>query len=282
MNSRGHVRRLATLSGAPGFALGASYVWRGFRTWSRSPRLMAWGLLPGVITVLLVAGVLLALAYNVGDAAHWVADQVAAQAGGPVAAVLWILVVVALVGGALIAVFYSFTALTLFIGQPFFERISREVDAGLGAPVVAPGEPWWRVTLRGLAEALRLLALTAVVAFSLFLISLIPVAGTVAAFVLGAFFGGWLLALELTAYSLSRRGTLTLRERRRRLASQRSVSAGFGVAVFLLFLVPFGAIATMPAAAVGATLLTRRLHGEADTSDPHTPASTPMGDRAES
>jgi CysZ protein len=37
---------------------------------------------------------------------------------------------------------------------------------------------------------------------------------------------------------------------------------GFGVAVFVCFLIPFGAVLVMPAAVAGATLLTRHVHGQ--------------------
>lgn len=266
-------RRVGARSGVSGFLLGASYVWRGFRMWSSRPRLMGWGLLPGVITLLVVAGVVIALSYNLGDAADWIVDRVAAGATGPLATILLVLVAIAILGGTLIAAFYTFTALTLFIGQPFFERISRQVDAELGAPERVAEEPWWRSTLRGLAEAVRLLALTVVVAIALFAVSFIPIVGSATAFVVGAVFGGWLLSLELTAFPLAQRGLITLRQRRATLSMQRSVATGFGTMVFLLFLLPLGAVVTMPAATVGATLLSRRLLGEGTTS-----ASEPGGE----
>ncbi|WP_430866731.1 EI24 domain-containing protein [Demequina aurantiaca] len=266
--SAGYVRRGLSKSGASGFFLGASYVLRGFRAWSRSPRLMGWGLLPGVVSVLLVATAVVVFSYNLGDAATWILERVASGVTGPLATVLWVVIAIGLIAGTLLIAVYSFTALTLLVGQPFFERISREVDAELGAPTAVAEESWVRGLLRGLAEAARLLALALLVASSLFILGLVPVVGTAVAFTTGAVFGGWLVTLELTSYSLSRRGTVTLRERRRQLASQRSVSAGFGVTVFLLFLLPLGAVATMPAATVGATLLTRRLLGEADRAGP--------------
>ena len=48
--------------------------------------------------------------------------------------------------------------------------------------------------------------------------------------------------------------------RSRRAASARTL--GFGVATYLLFLVPFVAIVVMPAAVAGATLLTKDALGE--------------------
>jgi CysZ protein len=46
------------------------------------------------------------------------------------------------------------------------------------------------------------------------------------------------------------------------LRAHRPLALGFGVAVFLSFLVPLGAILLMPAAVAGAALLTRRTLGQ--------------------
>jgi CysZ protein len=88
-----------------------------------------------------------------------------------------------------------------------------------------------------------------------------PVVGTVAGAILGALVGGWFLTLELCGFAFEARG-LRLRDRRRALAARRARTLGFGVATYLLFLVPFVAIVVMPAAVAGATLLTRDALGE--------------------
>jgi CysZ protein len=43
------------------------------------------------------------------------------------------------------------------------------------------------------------------------------------------------------------------------LRSRRPMALGFGVATFVCFLIPGGAILIMPAAVAGATVLSRRL-----------------------
>jgi len=225
---------------------------------------MAWGLLPGALAAVIVAGAVTSVALSVADASHWVTDRITGGLHGTIADLVFILVGVAIVGGTLLLAIYTFTALTLFVGQPFFERISREVDAALGSPASVVEESWWPSTLRGIGEAVRMFGLTLVVAVALFALSLVPVVGTVTSFSLGALFGGWLVAVELTSYAMSRRGIVTLKSRRGRLAEHRALTLGFGSAVFLLFLMPLGAVATMPAAASAATLLTRRLTGETD------------------
>jgi CysZ protein len=90
------------------------------------------------------------------------------------------------------------------------------------------------------------------------LVGLVPVVGQVVAPVAGAAIGGWFLALELVGGPFARRG-LWLAERRAALRAHRPLAIGFGVAVFVCFLIPLGAVVFMPAAVAGATLLTRRV-----------------------
>ena len=79
--------------------------------------------------------------------------------------------------------------------------------------------------------------------------------------VLGAIVGGGLLALELTGSALLP-ARQALAERRQVLRRNRTLALGFGVSVFVVFLIPLGAILFMPAAVVGAALLTRRCLGQ--------------------
>jgi CysZ protein len=92
----------------------------------------------------------------------------------------------------------------------------------------------------------------------LFGIGFVPVAGQVLAPVLAALVAGWFLALELSAVPFERRG-LRLAGRRQALRRDRLAALGFGISVFVCFLVPFGAILLMPAAVAGGTLLARRV-----------------------
>lgn len=167
----------------------------------------------------------------------------------------------ALIGGVVLLAAVSYGAVTLAVGDPFYERISRAIERRLGNPPAELEESFWRGAGRGLTNGLRLFALTASVGLVLFGLGFIPIVGQFVVPVLGAFLGGWFLALELTGFAFDARG-LRLRDRRRALGADRATTLGFGVVVYLLFLVPLAAIVVMPAAVAGATELSRDALGQ--------------------
>ncbi|MCP2031484.1 CysZ protein [Okibacterium sp. HSC-33S16] len=244
-----------------GFAMGIRLLGRGFRLWLTSPRLMLIGMIPGVITFVLLVAAGVALGINLEALSSFLTpfangwDEVYRTG-------IRVIVMAALVGAAVLIAIYSYAALTLLIGQPFFEKIAERVEESLGAPREVEA-PILASILRGIGESLRILLVTIAIGLGLFVLGFIPVIGTVLAWLLGAITGGWFLALELSTVAFERRG-LALKQRRQALRSLRSTTLGFGIATFLLFLVPLGALVTMPAAAAGATLLARRSLGEPD------------------
>lgn len=236
-------------------------LWRGItlagagaRTWSTSRRLMAWGLVPGAVTLVIFGVAAVVIATQVWGWAGSIAGAVADPAGW-VHGLIQVVAALAIVVGAVVLGIYTFTAVTLLLGQVFFERISRAVDEAHGFTGVDPEEPWHRSLSRSVGEMLRLAVLTIPLAIGLFVVGLVPVVGAVVSFVLAAAFGGWFLALELTSYPLERRGVIRLAERRAVLRRSRATVVGFGAAVFLLFLIPLGPALFMPAAVAGATRL---------------------------
>lgn len=245
-----------------GFVMGIRLLGRGFRLWATSPRLMLIGAIPGLISLILLVAAAVVLALNLENlstfltpfAAGW--DEIYRTG-------IRVIVMAALVGAALLIFVYSYAALTLLIGQPFFEKISERVEESLGGVPHEVEAPILASIARGIGESLRVLLLTITIGLGLFLLGFVPVIGTLLAWLLGAITGGWFLALELSTVAFERRG-LALKQRRTALGAQRSTTLGFGVATFVLFLVPLGALVTMPAAAAGATLLARRSLGEPD------------------
>lgn len=239
------------------FFAGVRLVREGFRVWRSSPRLTLIGLIPGAISALLLVGVFAAIAIWVDD---WAQGIAAGLTGDPTPnGLLVALVALGIIGGSVFLAIFTFTALTLLIGQPFFEAIVDTVAPAAGLEYTVEEEPWWRSTLRGMREGAGLLALGGGAGIAFFFIGLIPVIGSTTAFLGSALVGGTLLTLELTSYPLNRVGIVSLGDRRRAIRSRRPLALGFGVTAYLICLVPLGAVLAMPALVAGATLLAARI-----------------------
>ncbi len=241
------------------FVSGAGLLVRGLGLCLRHPRMYALGIVPALIAGLLYAAALSALVIFVDDLARtvtWFADDW--SSGWRDA--MRIFAGLGLVGvGGLLSVL-TFTAVTLLIGDPFYEKISGMVEAQFGGVADEVEIVWWRSLGRSLVDSLRLIALSILFGIPLLLLGFVPVAGQLLGAVLGATIGGWLLAVELCGVPFQRRG-LRLRDRRATLRGRRALTLGFGVAVFVSFLIPLGAVLLMPAAVAGAALLSRRALG---------------------
>ncbi|WP_198411010.1 EI24 domain-containing protein [Cryobacterium sp. TMT1-3] len=235
------------------FLAGAGFLGRGLRMWGTSPRLMLLGALPAfIVGIVYLAGIILLL-INLETLAAWL-TPFATDWAEPWRTGLRAVAGVAVAIAGILVLAYTFVAVTLLVGDPFYERIWRAVEARLGdAPVETQ-----RGILRSVADALRLVGVAVLVALVLLLCGLIPGLGQLIALILGALFGGWILALELTGFAFDARG-FTLTQRRRMLRARRPRSLGFGVLTYVLFLIPGAAVIVMPAAVAGAALLSRDL-----------------------
>lgn len=242
---------------------GAGLLLRGFGTWARRPGLMALGAVPALIVGLAMLALLVVLSFQVGGwaaaltpfADTWDAVWADLLRG---ALALGILV------GAVVLCVLTFAAITLAVGEPFYERIRQRVDERLGAAPEARERGFWAGLGSGVRDALVLLLMAAGTALVVLVAGLVPLIGTALGLVLGAVLGGRALARELTGLAGEARG-LTLTERRALLASRPWRSLGFGIAAYLVLLVPGLAVVATPVAIVGATLLVRDLRGEATT-----------------
>jgi CysZ protein len=235
------------------FARGFVSLRHGFAFWRVRPGLMALGLVPAVIVAAVFAVLVVVLAINLETITSWMT---------PFAANWWewarvairVTIGVATLAGALVLVGFAFTAVTLLVGDPVYEKIWRGVEEHAGGlpPVREPG--FWH----SLGDAARLVLQGVVSGLVIWILGFIPVLGLLAP-ALGFLVASRLVALELTARPLEARG-LDRRERVRMLRSRNPRLLGFGVAVHLCYLVPGGQIAVMPAAVVTATLLAREAH----------------------
>jgi len=241
------------------FLGGLRLLGRGMALYGRNPGLLVLGLIPALITGVLFVGLfvlLLVFITDITDTVTWFADDWSSGARSAVRIVAGIGVVG--VTGLLFVV--SYTAVTLLIGDPFYEKISERIEDRLGGVPNEVDVPWYRSLLRSLGDSVRLLLVTIPLGLMLFVGGFIPIVGQTVIPVLGALVGGWFLAVELVGVPFGRRG-MRLRERRALLRAHRPMALGFGVGVFLCFLVPLGAVLVMPAAVAGGTLLARRTLG---------------------
>jgi CysZ protein len=255
------VRRTAARAASPGkeFFAGLRLLGRGLGMYGRSPKLLALGLLPALLSFLVLATALGTLFYFLSDVAAavtWFADG---WAEGP-RSTLRLLAAIAVAGVSVFLSIMFYTALTLTIGDPFYEKISEMVEARFGDGQPTQNLPWWRELRRSIGDGIRITAKSALIGIPLFAAGFIPVVGQTVVPVVGGLVGGWFLAVELTGVAFARRG-MGMVQRRALLRQHRSLALGFGVGVLVCFLIPLGAVLVMPAAVAGGTLLSRRVLG---------------------
>ncbi|MFI9118580.1 EI24 domain-containing protein [Streptomyces bikiniensis] len=245
--------------------VGFGYLVKGQKWVARHGRWFGFGLLPGLVTLVLYAGALVGLGYGADDLVAW-ATPFADDWTSPWLDVLrGTLTALVFVFGLFLAVI-TFTAVTLLVGQPFYESLSEAVDRSEGGEVPESGLPLWRELWISARDSLRVLLRVAFYGILLFACGFIPVVGQTVVPAIGFCVSGFFLTEELTAVALQRRG-VELKERLRLLRGRRTAVLGFGVPLTLAFLVPFVAVFLMPGAVAGATLMARDLRGETADDD---------------
>lgn len=249
---------------------GLGYLIKGQRWAFGHGRWFGFGLLPALITLVVYAGALTGLGYGADDFVAW-ATPFADDWSSPWLGLLRnTLVVLVFIIGIFLAVI-TFTAVTLLIGQPFYESLSEEVDRSEGGEVPESDLPLWRELWISARDSVRILLRVAVYGVLLFALGFIPVAGQTVVPVLGFCVSGYFLAEELTSVALQRRGVV-LKDRLALLRGRRAMVLGFGVPLTLAFLVPFVAVLLMPGAVAGATLLVRDLTEAPEAPEPVSPS----------
>ncbi|MFC9911102.1 EI24 domain-containing protein [Streptomyces sp. NPDC059862] len=235
---------------------------KGQRWVARHGKQYGFGLLPGLITLVLYAAALVALALWGEDFIAW-ATPFADDWSSPWPGLFRGFLTAVLFALSLLLAVLTFTAVTLLIGQPFYESLSESVDRDVSPDGTAPesGLPLYRELWISARDSLRIVVRAALWGVLLFALGFIPVFGQTVVPVIGFFVTGFFLTEELTSVALQRRGVV-LRDRLALLRSRKSLIWGFGTPLGLAFLVPVVAVFLMPGAVAGATLLARELRGE--------------------
>jgi CysZ protein len=228
-------------------------LWRGQRWVARHRRWWLFGMLPALLALLLVWVLLGVLAYWLGDLVNWATPFASGWAAGWRQAFRDVLTALLLGGAVLLSVVW-FTALTLVLGQPFYERLARHA-----APPPAGAREVGLVD--ALVGGVRTGFRAAACAIGVLLLGCVPGLGQVLAPVLGVCVSGYFLTVELTAVPFEQRGVPA----QQRLRGRRLLAVGFGAPLVLAFLVPFATVLLMPGAVAGASLLVAELtEGERD------------------
>jgi CysZ protein len=218
-------------------------------------RRFGYALLPGLIALVLYIVAIGVLGWFAGDIVAWAtpfADHWASPWPGVLRGFLDVLLMVLCLFLAVI----TFTALTLALGQPFYEALAEHVDQSQSPAGTPPG---LRLsTGRMIGDGIALILRAAVWSVVLFAAGFLPVIGQTVVPVLGIGVTGFFLVQELTTVAMQRRG-IELRNQLKLLRSRRMLVWGFGIPLAIAFLVPFVAVLLMPGAVAGATLLTREV-----------------------
>ncbi|MFF4521620.1 EI24 domain-containing protein [Streptomyces bluensis] len=242
--------------------VGFTYLVQGQRWVARHGRQYGFGLLPGLITLVLYAAAIAALAVWGADFVAW-STPFADDWSSPWPGLFRGFLTAVLFGLGLLLAVVTFTAVTLVIGQPFYESLSEKVDRDVSPDGTAPesGLSFARDLWTSARDSLRIVVRAALWGILLFALGFLPVVGQTVVPVIGFFVTGFFLTEELTAVALQRR-RVDLRERLALLRARKTLVWGFGTPLAVAFLVPVVAVFLMPGAVAGATLMARDLMGE--------------------
>ncbi|MER5636723.1 EI24 domain-containing protein [Kitasatospora sp. NPDC002227] len=238
-------------------AVGMRLLFEGQKWVARRGRWWGFGMIPALITMVGYLAALVVLVVEAGGLARWV-TPFADGWGSPWQGLLRGVVTAALVGGGALLAALTFTAVTLLVGQPFYESLAAQVDETEGGAPAAPELPLWRELVTATKDSVAVLLRAAGFGVLLFACGFVPVVGQTVVPVVGVGVSGYFLAVELTAVALQRRG-IAQPERLRLLRGRLGLTLGFGAPLALLFLVPMVTVLLMPGAVAGATLLAREL-----------------------
>ncbi|WP_406207473.1 EI24 domain-containing protein [Kitasatospora sp. NBC_01560] len=236
---------------------GTVYLAKGQKWVGRHGRWWGFGMIPALITLVGYAVALVFLGGWSEDLAAW-ATPFADSWGSPWQGLLRGALALIVFGGGLLISLITFTAVTLLVGQPFYEALCAKVDETEGGAPTPPEVPLWRELLISARDSLHVLLRVAGFGILLFACGFIPVVGQTLVPVAGFLVSGFFLSVELTSVALQRRG-VPQRERIRLLRARLGLALGFGVPLILAFLVPLVTVLAMPGAVAGATLLARDL-----------------------
>jgi CysZ protein len=250
------------------FITGVRYFGRGLGLLASRPKLLLIGVLPAILTTAILLGAIIALVANLGHLSALVTPFAADWSGG------WRMAArfaagLALSGTAVSLGLVGFTAVTLTVGGPFYERIAERIEDELGVTQGRVDQSGRKLFLLGVRDGIVLVLRSLMFSILLFLAGFLPVAGQSVIPVLGALVTAWFMALEVVAVPFYRRG-IGLRHRTAMLRRRRMLAVGLGLPAALLCMIPLVSIVVMPVAFAGGVLVAQDVLGLARPRSPGT------------
>jgi len=243
-------------------ANGVRDVQRGLGALRAHPGLWKWVLAPAVLTLVLFVGLIAAVLHLIDPVVGWglahLPGWLARYAGSIAHAVMSTVVAVGLSVGAL----FVFVAVAGMITGPFSERLSEDLEAALTGQRPAPFS--FGAFVHGFAlgvwHGLRRLIGSLIGLVFVFALGFIPVVGTIAAALLGAWLAARGAAYDCYDAVLARRA-LSYRAKLAYLARHRQRTLGLGAAIAGMLLVPGVNLVALGLGAAGATVAALELDG---------------------
>jgi CysZ protein len=230
---------------------GLSDVGRGFAFLNKHPRLWGWVIAPAAVTLVLLAAMIVAV-MRMADSivirvTSWLPDAIAGVGGW----VIWVIVLAALVIGGLLV----FVSVAGIVAGPFNELLSEAVEeqvTGKKGPPFSLGA-FVSSAVRGIVHGIKRVVIAVLGALLLLTLGFVPVIGTIAAMLLGAYFTARGAAYDCYDAVLSRRD-MPYDAKTAYLAARRSRTFGLGAGVAGMLIVPLLGLVALGVGATGATL----------------------------
>ncbi|MBI2931787.1 MAG: EI24 domain-containing protein [Planctomycetes bacterium] len=236
----------------PGFIAAFTYPFHGLWHLMRTPRLWKLAALPLAINLVVYTALVVLLYVFVRHilVERWLADQS-----------LWLRWGAGIVAGltGLVLLAFAFTAVGNVVASPFLDFLSERVLLDLRGGPLPPGGPWYLEALGSVGRQLAMLAVFLAIQVALLVLWLIPVVQLLHP-VLAGLATIIFLALEYLEYPLAA-DRATLSARLAYILEHRGATLGFGLALFIVVLIPIVGYLALPSCVVGATQLYHDLGG---------------------
>ena len=169
-------------------ATGVGDIGRGLAVLRAHPALWKWIVAPAIVSLLLLAAAVVGILRLVVPVVGWVSGHLPGWLAAATSPILTVLLVAVLAAAGLLL----FTSVASMIAGPFNEQLSERVEAALTGRPASPFSPRELVhgTATSLVHGVRRLVAALVSLAIVFAVGFVPVIGTVAAVVLGAWFAG--------------------------------------------------------------------------------------------